>query len=123
MLTVRILGEDLVRDIRGIANANRVDGTDPDDVLLFWFDSIVNPELKLLDGSVVDPEPLELRTGLGHLHMVACDRAAAVFGRRLPGDVDVLPAGIGGGHFQRRRWSTWREMRSLHLKRFLPHCV
>lgn len=105
MLTVGILGEDFVRDLRGIAHTNRVYGTDPDDVLLLWFDSVINPELELLDGPVVDPEPLQFRTGLGHLHMVPGDGAATVFGRRLPGDVDVLPAGVGDGDFQRRRWS------------------
>lgn len=99
MLTVGILGEDLVGDLGGIANANRVDGTNSDDVFLLWFDSIVNPELELLDGSVVDPEPLQLRAGLCHLNVVAGDRAATILGWRLPGDVDVLPAGIRDGHF------------------------
>lgn len=109
MLTVGILGEDLVGDVGGIANTNRVDGTNSDDVLLLWFDSIINPKLKLFDGSVVDPQPLELWAGLSHFNMVASDRAATILGWRLPGDVDVLPAGIRNGQLKRRRWSTWRE--------------
>lgn len=112
MLTVGILGEDLVRYLRGVANTNGVDGTDPDDVFLLWFDSIVNLELELLDGSVVDSQPLELRTGLSHLHVVSGDWAAAVFDWRLPGDVDVLPAGVGDGHFHRRGWNAWRQKMS-----------
>lgn len=109
MLTVWILGGNLVRHFRGIADAHRVDGTNPDDILLLWFDTIVNPELQLFDGSIVDPEPLELWTSLRHLNVVAGDGAAAVLGWRLPGDIDVLPAGVGDGHLQRRRWSTWKE--------------
>lgn len=109
MLTVGILGEDLVGDLGRITHANRVDGTDSDDILFLRFDSVINPECQLLNGPVVDPEPLQLRTSLGHLHVVACDWAATVFGWRLPGDVDVLPASVGDGHFQRRRWSAWRE--------------
>ncbi len=112
MLTVWILGEDFFRNLRGIADPSRVDSTHPDDILLLWFDTIINPELKLLDGSVVDSQPLQLRTGLCHLHMVASDRAAAILDWRLPGDIDVLSAGVRDSHFLRRRWSTWREKRT-----------
>lgn len=109
LLTVWIFGEDLVRDFGWIADANGVDGTNSDDVLLLWFDSIVDPEVELFDGSVVDPEPFQFRTGLCHLHVVTGDRAAAVLHWRLPGNVDVHPAGVGHSHLERRRWSTWRE--------------
>lgn len=109
MLTVRIFGEDLVGNLRGITNTNRVDGTDPDDVFFLWFDSIINLKVELLDGSAVDPEPLQLRTGLSHFHMVTSDWAAAIFGRRLPGDIDVLPAGVWDFHLQWRGWSAWRK--------------
>lgn len=114
MLTVRILGEDLVRDLRGVANANRVYGANSDDILLLWFYSIFYPELELLDGSAVDPKPFQLRTGLGHLNVVAGDRAATILSWRLPGDINVLPASIRDGHFKRRRWSTWGERKSVN---------
>lgn len=109
MLTVWILGKDLVGDLGRIANANSINCTDPDDILFLWFDSIINLELWLFDRPAIDPQPLQLRTGLCHLHMVAGDWAATVFGWRLPGDVDVLSAGVRDSHLQRRRWSTWRE--------------
>lgn len=109
MLTIGILGEDFVRDLGGVAHTDGVDGTDPDDVLLLWFDSILDSEVELFDGPVVDSEPLELRTGLGHLHVVAGDWGAAILGRRLPCDIDMLSAGVGAGHFQGRRWSAWKQ--------------
>ena len=119
ILTVWIFGRDLVGDLRWITSTDRVDGTNSDDVLLLGFDSIVNPERELLDGSAVDPEPFQLRPGLGHLHVVAGDRGAAVFGRRLPGDIDVLPAGVRDSDFKRRRRGTWRDKMPVHTSDML----
>lgn len=113
MLTVGILGEDLVGDLGGVANANRVDGANSDDILLLWFYSIFYPEFEFLDGSAVDPKPFQFWTGLGHLNMIPSDWAATILGWRLPGDIDVLPASIRDGHFKRRRWSTWGERKSV----------
>lgn len=109
MLTVGVLGGDLVRHLRGIANTDSIDGAYPDDILLLWFDSIINPEFKLFDGSVIDSEPLQLRTGLSHLNMVAGDWRATIFGRGIPGNIDVLSACIRDLHLEGRRWRALRK--------------
>lgn len=109
VLTVWILGRNLVGDLRGITDSNRVNGTNPYNIIFLWFDSVINPELQLFNGSVVDPEPLQLWASLCHLNMVASYCTAPIFGWRFPGDVDVLSAGVNNSQFKRRRWGTWRE--------------
>lgn len=57
-LTVRFFGEDILRDVGGLADANGVDGPHSQDILLLWDDAFFHAVLEFLDWTGVDPHPL-----------------------------------------------------------------
>lgn len=118
LLTVRVLGIDLLRDIRWLTNSNRVDGTDSQDILFLWLDAFLCFVFELLDWASVDSHPL-LSFSLSELNMVSCDGATSILQWYLPGNVDMLSTGTNYDQVNRRRWWTWEEEKT-HYSHWLP---
>lgn len=107
LLTVRVLGIDLLRDIRWLTNSNRVYGTDSQDVLFLWDDALLCFVFELLDWARVDSHPL-LSTSLTELDMVASYRAAASSLWWSPSNTQMLSAGFSDVELNWRRGYTYK---------------
>lgn len=108
LLTVRVLGIDLLRDIRWLTNSNRVYGTDSQDVLFLWDDALLCFVFELLDWARVDSHPL-LSTSLTELDMVASYRAAASSLWWSPSNTQMVPAGFSDMKLNWRRGCTYKR--------------
>lgn len=119
-LTVRLSGEDVLRDVGGLADPDSVDGPHSQDVLLLWDNSLLHTVLQLLHRTRVHPHPL-LRASLTHLDVVTSDGAAAIPLRGFPGDGQEFAPSSCHMQLNGWRWNSCGMDNGLSWNSFLLH--